>query len=176
MRKKILLERGFVVTLALFIIVWGLSTVAAASKTGTAVGDIAPGFTLQNLDGKQVALQDVVGRNKVTLVNFWATWCPPCRAEIPELVDFYKKYQNKGVTVLAVNLQQDAATVSKLAGQMGMNFPILLDRDGSVGGKYQVYYIPTTFILDRTGTIRAAIQGGTNFATLESKVAALLKE
>ena len=168
-------ERGLVIAGALLIMIWGLTTVTVSAKTGTAVGDQAPRFTLQGLDGRNYDLAKVVASNKVTLVNFWATWCPPCRAEIPELVQFYNKYRGKGVTLLAVNMKQDAATIKPMATQLKMNFPILLDKDGTVGDHYQVYYIPSTYILDRTGTIRDRIDGGTNLATLESKVDALLK-
>ena len=121
-------------------------------------------------------LGTAVNRNRITLVNFWATWCPPCRAEIPELVKFYGEYKTKGVALLAVNLQESPEAVKAFAGKNGMRFPVLLDSSGKVAQVYQVYAIPTTFILDRHGVIRDLIQGSINLATLQTKVGKLLAE
>ncbi|HEX7713716.1 MAG TPA: TlpA disulfide reductase family protein [Bacillota bacterium] len=148
----------------------------AAPATAPQIGYRAPQFTLTDLNGKKMNLGTAVNRNRITLVNFWATWCPPCRAEIPELVKFYGEYKTKGVALLAVNLQESPEAVKAFAGKNGMRFPVLLDSSGKVAQVYQVYAIPTTFILDRHGVIRDLIQGSINLATLQTKVGKLLAE
>ena len=135
----------------------------------------APNFTLPDLNGKNVELKRVIARSPVTLVNFWATWCPPCRAEIPEFVKFYRKYSAKRVTVLAINLKDQPSTVKSFAEKAGMRFPVLTDTTGKIGDLYQIFSIPSTFIIDQKGTIRAVIKGGTNLTTLDKKVQSLLK-
>jgi DsbE subfamily thiol:disulfide oxidoreductase len=146
-----------------------------AAKTGPGVGLMAPEFSLSDLNGKKVELKKIVAGHKVTLLNFWATWCPPCRAEIPELAEFYKTYAGRGVELLAVNLQQSPNEVREFAKKNGMAFPVLTDTAGSVGSLYQIYAIPTTFIIDRQGKIRAKIEGSTTGQVLREKIEPLLK-
>lgn len=158
------------------ICILGFQKGLAAPATAPRISYHAPQFTLTDLNGEKADLQTVVNGNRVTLVNFWATWCPPCRAEIPELVKFYNQYKTRGVALLAVNLQESRETVKAFAKKTGMRFPVLLDSSGKVAETYQVYAIPTTFILDRHGVIRELIQGGTDLATLRTKVGKLLAE
>lgn len=146
-----------------------------AQSAKPAEGFPAPNFTLPDLNGKKVVLKNVVARNKVTLVNFWATWCPPCRAEIPELVTFYRKYGTRGATILAVNLRDKPQAAKGFAAKAGMRFPVLTDTSGKIGDLYQIFSIPNTFIIDRRGTIRAVIKGGTTLKALEAKAVPLLK-
>lgn len=169
----------FLPILALIIITaysLGMQQGFAAPKVAPRVGYQAPQFTLVDLNGKKVDLRTMVNGNRVTLVNFWATWCPPCRAEIPELVKFYSQYKTRGVALLAVNLQESPEVVKAFAAKNQMRFPVLLDNSGKVAETYQVYAIPTTFILDRRGVIRDLIQGSTNLDTLQTKVRKLLTE
>lgn len=146
------------------------------AKEAPVVGGIAPGFTLSDLNGRSVDLQKVVKNNKVTLVNFWATWCPPCRAEIPEFVKFYHKHAGKRLEIVAVNLQESTADVKNFAKNNGMNFPIVTDSSGKVGELYQVSAIPTTFFIDRNGKIFYRIEGTTDLKTLEAKVRPFLED
>jgi cytochrome c biogenesis protein CcmG/thiol:disulfide interchange protein DsbE len=148
----------------------------AAESAKPVEGYPAPNFTLPDLNGRKVVLKNIIARNKVTVINFWATWCPPCRAEIPELKRFYRKYSSRGMTVLAIDLQEKPGTVSAFARKNAMNFPVLTDTTGKIGNLYQVLSLPNTFILDQKGTIRAVIKGGTNLATLDQKVQPLLKQ
>lgn len=149
--------------------------IGAAGNTGPEIGKIAPDFTLKDLNGKSVKLKDIINQNKVTLVNFWATWCPPCRREIPELIEFYQKYNPQKVALLAIDLQEDPGKVKTFAKKNGMNFPVLLDINGMAGNRYRVSGIPTTFILDGKGIIRDMIVGGTSLAALEAKIKPMLK-
>lgn len=145
-------------------------TIQAKSETAQTAQD----FELSNLDKQKVRLSTVYQSKKATLVNFWATWCPPCRGEIPELVKVYNKYKDKGLEILAVNLREKPETVKKFAQQAGMNFPILADLDGGVGQLYNVLYIPTTYIVDRQGKIKGVINGGTDEKALENAIKPLL--
>ena len=167
---------GWILLAILMAVAAGSLPRAMAAKTGPAVGLTAPDFSLADLNGKKTDLKQFTAKSKATLLNFWATWCPPCRAEIPELVAFYKAYAGRGVTVVAVNLQQSPNEVREFARKNGMRFPVLTDTAGSVGNLYQIYAIPTTFILDRNGKIRDKIEGSTTGEVLREKVLPLLRE
>lgn len=135
----------------------------------------APNFTLPNLNGKPVELKKIIPVNKVTIVNFWATWCAPCKAEIPEFVKFYARNSQKKLAILAINLKDQPNTVKNFAAKAKMNFTVLTDTSGKVGDLYQIFSIPSTFIIDQKGTIRSVIKGSTNLRVLEEKVQPLLK-
>lgn len=157
-------------------IVSGVLWPQVIAKTAPMAGSTAPDFSLSDLNGKEVALSQVIRNNQVTIVNFWATWCPPCRAEIPDFVKFYQEYSGQKVALIAVNLQENPADVRQFASKNGMNFQVLTDTAGKVGNLYQIYAIPTTFFIDRTGKIRHKIEGATNLNGLKTRVQALLKE
>ena len=120
---------------------------------------LAPDFTLATLDGSTVRLADL--RGKVVLLNFWATWCPPCKAEMPDLDALQRIYgESQGLVVLGINLQEDAGTVASFVQERNLSFPVLLDTDGTVtSGLYQVRPLPTSFIIDRQGYIRDVWNG-----------------
>jgi peroxiredoxin len=136
-------------------------------------GFTAPDFTLDILGGGTVSLSDL--RGQAVLVNFWATWCPPCRAEMPAIQRVYDRYRDQGFTVLAVDLQEDDAQVAGFAEEMGLTFPILMDRDGSVFARYRVMGLPSTFFVDQNGIIQEVTVGGPmTEAFIESQVTNLL--
>lgn len=117
---------------------------------GLGVGLKAPDFELKNLDGENVKLSDYQG--KKVILNFWATWCPPCKAEMPDMQQFYTESGDE-VVILAVNIDPQY-DVAGFAEKMGVNFPILLDEDDKVNNTYQVLTIPTTYFIDEKGIIR----------------------
>jgi peroxiredoxin len=177
MKSRKHLVWGMIGLITVLVFTWvGIQAADANVKIGTAVGNRAPDFSLSDLNNQKYHLKEVVGKNQVTLVNFWATWCGPCRAEIPELIRFYGRYSRQKVALLALNLQEKPANVRKFAQNAGMDFPVLLDVAGKIAGAYKVYAIPTTWIIDRNGIIRKVIEGSTNLATLEAEVNAILKE
>jgi peroxiredoxin len=138
---------------------------------------MAPDFTLELLGGGQVTLSDL--RGKVVLVNLWATWCPPCREEMPAIEKVYRSYRGLGLEVLAVNTtNQDQETdVIAFVNDLGLTFPIPLDRPGLVSTAYQLRGLPTTFFVDRRGVIRSVVVGGPMSETLiQTKVEELLSE
>ncbi|MDR7073050.1 TlpA disulfide reductase family protein [Fictibacillus barbaricus] len=130
------------------------SAVIETSASGLSPGNRAPDFKLQTLDGKTVNLSDFKG--KVVLLNFWATWCPPCRAEMPEMVRFYNEHSSEKIEILAVNLTDSdtVSSVKKFVKDYKLPFPILLDSAGSLGDTYKTVTIPTTFIIDAKGNIK----------------------
>ncbi|OHD76884.1 MAG: hypothetical protein A2V99_12575 [Spirochaetes bacterium RBG_16_67_19] len=126
----------------------------AALKEGTASID----FTLSDLSGKKVSLSSFKG--KLVFLNFWATWCPPCRAEMPSMERLYQKLKGQGLVVLGVDLQEDAKSVQKFVNEHKLTFPILLDSDGRVGTTYGARSIPTTYIIGRDGSALGGTVGG----------------
>jgi len=127
----------------------------------------ATDFTLQTLDGKKVTLASYKG--KLVFLSFWATWCGPCKQELPSIQALYEKLKGKGFTVVAVDLAEGGKTVNEFVKANGMTFPVLLDTDGKVGGTYEARSIPTNYLLDRNGKILARIVGydGTEWTSPE---------
>ena len=122
-------------------------------------------FELQDLSGKKVKLSALKG--KVVFLNFWATWCGPCRSEMPSMQRLHEKLKAEGLEILAVDLQEDKGKVQAFAKELGLAFPILLDSDGSVGAAYNARSIPTTYLLDRDGNIFARAVGAREWDTPE---------
>lgn len=140
-------------------------------------GFLAPDFTLDTLNGGKVTLSDL--RGKIVLINFWATWCLPCREETPALEKSYEQYKDSGVVILGVNLtdQDIVSEIESFVQEFELTYPILLDRDGSVGFLYQIKGLPTTFFINRDGIIRTVLVGGPMSETfIRSKIEALLQE
>lgn len=114
----------------------------------------APDFQFKGLDGQTVSLSGLKG--KPVLLNFWATWCPPCRGEMPYLQQIYNDvgWKERGLVILAVNIQEPAAEVSKFMTDNKLSFPVLLDTAGDAARRYNVASIPSTFIIDKDGIIK----------------------
>ena len=130
-----------------------------AAKEIPKEGYPAPQFSLQDLGGRQVGLSDF--RGKVVLLNFWATWCAPCRREIPSMERLYRMRKDEGFEIVAVNTERASASkVASFVEEYGMSFPILLNPQGDVGSRYRVRAIPTSFLLDKNGVINWKIVGG----------------
>ncbi|MFB7156133.1 peroxiredoxin family protein [Lysinibacillus sp. NPDC056232] len=150
-------------------------------KIGLNNGDTPPDFTLTSLDGKNVTLSEL--RGKKVVLNFWATWCPPCKAEMPHMQNYYEQNAKKdNVEIIAVNLtkaERDVTEDAKIDSVMtfkesfNLTFPILLDQKNSAGLAYQVITIPTTYFIDSNGYIRRAITGPMNTEMLKSYVDAM---
>jgi peroxiredoxin len=135
-------------------------------------GQPAPNFELMTLAGETAVLEEYAGN--VVLINFWATWCPPCKAEMPAINTYYEANRENGLTVLAVNAQEDRSTVSKFIKANGFTFPILFDNVGDVATQFQVHSYPTSIIVDRDGVIQAVHNGLITPEQLEEVVTPLL--
>ncbi len=151
----------------------GLST--AGQIPAPQKGFLAPDFTLETLEGESVTLSDL--RGKVVLLNFWATWCPPCRAEMPAFQQAYADYKDEDFVILAVNAttQDSPEEVAKFIDEYGLRFPIVLDKTGETNRLYQVQSLPTSFFVDKEGVIQEVVVGGLAEAMVRARVEELMK-
>jgi len=136
-------------------------------KTGLGYGDLAPNFELETLEGEKRKLSDF--RGEPVMINFWATWCPPCKAEMPDMERFYKDHK---VTIFSVNLTQQESnqkTVEKFVDTYDLTFPIMLDKQIDVADTYLVQTIPTTYILDSEGKVFHKMIGPMNYDDMVAK-------
>jgi peroxiredoxin len=137
-------------------------------------GRPAPDFTLQSVNGETFSLGEL--RGQVVLLNFWATWCPPCREEMPTLQAVYDAHRADGLMVLAVDQNEPASLVQDFGRELGLTFPLLLDPGYVVSDEYRISLLPSTFFIDRQGVIRDVVFGGPmNRALIESKIGPLLE-
>ncbi len=118
-------------------------------------------FVLKNLNGEEVSLDAMLRHNKLVLLNFWATWCPPCREEIPDLIKLQETYQGRSFTVLGVDVGESAAKVSSFADKTGINYPVVLDHNNRVAESYGVVGIPTSLLISSDGKILGVYYGFT---------------
>ena len=151
------------------------STVGADSLSTIPVAEVnypAPELTLENIKGTTESLADF--RDKVVLLNNWATWCPPCKAEMPTLVAFYNEHAKDGLMIIAVEAGEPKDLVQKFADQFQMPFSVWLDPDGKSLQAFRNGSLPNSYVIDRTGTVRLAWTGEINRDMLEKYVTPLL--
>ncbi|HXG91423.1 MAG TPA: redoxin domain-containing protein [Blastocatellia bacterium] len=150
------------------------STVRAASSDGADTArTTAPGFALKDLSGKEVRLSDYKG--KVVIVNFWATWCGPCRAEIPSFVRLRNQYYDQGLEIIGISLDEDGpGAVAGFVKQLKINYPIVMGTMETVEAYGPMDAIPTTFIIDRQGQVRSRHLGMMSFSEIEDAIKGLL--
>lgn len=144
----------------LFVFIFSTAVSATDKQTLHAISDkpYAPEFILKDIDGRIHKLSDY--RGKVVIVNFWATWCPPCRFEIPSMERLQKRLANKNIVILAINIGEDADTIFEFIGDYNINFPLLMDLDSAVIKNYPVIGLPTSYVIDPEGrTVYRAIGG-----------------
>lgn len=163
-------------TIKLFVIVLiGIAFVITAScaKSGAVeIGKTAPDFVLKDMDGKEVRLSDYKG--KVVVLNFFASWCPPCRHEVPDFIELQKLYGDKGVSFIGVALE-DAGNAKNFKERFGINYPVLVD-DGKASNIYgPIRSIPTTFIIDKNMKIVKFYIGSRSKDVFENDIKELLK-
>jgi cytochrome c biogenesis protein CcmG/thiol:disulfide interchange protein DsbE len=163
------------ITFYLLLLIAGASWIVLSAEAGAPVtnelsapqtGFPAPDFTLNTPSGETITLSNLQGQT--VLVNFWATWCPPCRAEMPAIQKVYEEYRDQGFTVLAVNsaFQDDPLAIVPFAVEYGLTFPILLDETADVSRAYQVRSLPSSYFINRYGVITQVVIGGPMSETL----------
>jgi peroxiredoxin len=146
------------VSRTLGLIAFALATLASPLATGAvATQASAPDFTLRTMNGPNLRLAEQRGR--VVMVNFWATWCGPCRQEMPQLDRLYQKYKSSGFVLLGVNVDEDVRKATDVAAKLGVTFPVLLDTDKAVSKLYDLSTMPSTVIIDRDGKVRYLHRG-----------------
>jgi len=144
-----------------------------APKTiGAYAGSIAPNFSVQSLSGGEQSLESLKG--KVVLVNFWATWCVPCREEMPAIQSAYDAHKDEGFVVMGIDERESADEVTRYMHELDLHFPLYLDADGKVGRQYRVFGLPTSVLVGRDGVIREVVIGGMNLNSLDANVKKML--
>lgn len=154
----------------------GTGSSTAGKVPAPQAGFLAPGFELKTMEGETVRLSDL--RGQAVLVNLWATWCPPCRAEMKTLETVYNEYKGQGFTILAVNMthQDDRQAITPFIQEQGLTYPVLLDEAGEVARAYQMKSLPSSFFINRDGTINEVIIGGPmTEALLRTRIEQILK-
>lgn len=176
-------KRGYVLVLCVLVAgalwIWftraDTTTMPTAQIVAPHTNFRAPAFTLPSLAAETYDLEALRGR--VVVLNFWATWCPPCRAEMPALDAAQRANQYKDVVILGVNQMESADAVQNFAREFGLAFPLARDADGAVSARYQVSALPTTFFIDRQGIIRNVVIGGSmSREFIQNQINALLEE
>jgi peroxiredoxin len=149
---------------------------AGAARAKAAPNAPAPDFTLRQIDGPNLRLGEQRGR--VVMVNFWATWCGPCRIELPHLDKLHAKYRSSGFLLLGVNIDDDPNAAKALALKMSLKFPVLFDSEKKVVAAYDLNAMPATVLIDRDGKVRHLHRGYKDGVEqlYEQQVRALLKE
>ena len=146
--------------------------------TAVPTPDPAPDFTLEDIDAKKFSLKDY--RGKVVLLNFWATWCPPCRRELPSMQRVYEHFKDRNFAVLALDQMEDVDQIFTYTGglEVSPTFPVLFDKDSSVSRAYKVHGLPTTYLIDKKGYIRFRAIGGREFdhPDVEKLILQLMRE
>jgi peroxiredoxin len=141
-----------------------------------APGDKAPDFTLRANTGKNIKLSEL--RGQVVMINFWATWCGPCRQEMPHLERLHDQYRRAGFALLGVNLDENSKSAESLARELGVRFPVLFDSGKKISGRYDVDAMPSTLLIDRSGVVRYLHRGYRSGVEneYEAKIRELLKQ
>lgn len=143
-----------------------------APPEGIRVGDRAPDFTLPSLDGGEITLSDL--RGQAVLLNFWASWCLPCRQEMPLFQQTYERRGEEGFLVLAVNVGESPAQAQQFMTSLGLTFPAALDQDQTLSRQYRVFGLPTSFFIDRRGVIHYVLPGAVRPAEFSRQIDEIL--
>ncbi len=171
-----MIKRLFIAVLVVAVV----ASISAVAYANLKAGAKAPDFSLKDLDGKTFTLADnFKAPGKVVLLDIWATWCPPCRAEIPHLVKLQAKYKDKPVVFVGVAVDERKADVAAFAKKNNINYIVCPDERGkAISEKYSVRGIPATYIIDKKGVIRyvhSGFGGADDAAKMDKEIASLLK-
>ncbi len=162
---------GIAIVTVILIGTFAISGFAGASvaKKGSTVD-----FALNDFAGKNIKLSDY--RGKPVLVNLWASWCPPCRAEMPDLINYYNSHQTQGLVLLAINSEDTADPAQQFVREKQMPFPVLFDPAGQISKVFGSNGLPSTYLIDRSGNLRFSWTGQISPAVLDQQVTPLLTQ
>jgi cytochrome c biogenesis protein CcmG/thiol:disulfide interchange protein DsbE len=163
---------GVSLGIASFLILLLMLIPRSEADTVLQVGQAAPDFALESLTGEKVRLSDLKG--KPVVINFWATWCPPCRKEMPEFQQVYDQYRDAGLQFYAINVGESKVAVEDYRQRLGVHFPILIDKNEEAQTAYKILPLPSTFFIDREGIIRGVYQYQMSLPQIEDEVKRLL--
>jgi peroxiredoxin len=144
----------------------------SGAQPAARLGSPAPDFTLPTADGGTVRLADLKG--KPVLINFWATWCQPCREEMPAMQELYEQYRDRGLVILAIDMEEDLRPVRRWIDQGGYTFTFLLDSEGEQVKRYNINASPTSYFVARDGVIRDLKLGALSRGEMQTRVEKLL--
>jgi peroxiredoxin len=146
---------------------WAKDPLFQAMEVVHGKGTPAPEFSLSTPEGNTIALAQL--RGQVVFLNFWATWCPPCRVEMPSMERLHKEFKDQGLVMLAIDIGESPKQVARFMKEFRLSFPALLDADYDVSSRYRVQGLPSTFLIDRSGRIVGLAVGARNWASPEGK-------
>lgn len=158
--RRFVIRASILALLAIAVIYTLYANFTKENKDLVREGDMAPDFVLKDLDGKEYRLSDY--RGKGVFLNFWGTYCKPCKKEMPYIDNQYKKYKDQGVEVIAVNVGETDLSIRNFVEQYNLSFPIVVDKDGEVQEAYNIYPLPATFLINKDGKIVDYITGELN--------------
>jgi cytochrome c biogenesis protein CcmG/thiol:disulfide interchange protein DsbE len=151
---------------------------ATGQPPAASTGRAAPDFVLLDMDGREVRLSELQG--KPVVVNFWATWCPTCRAETPDLIRLHEDYEKHGLVLLGVNLREADGPVRSFVDEFGISFPIVFDRNGQVASTWRIggpnQGVPSTYFIDPNGVVRKVVFGFLTEKLMAEGLALILTE
>ncbi|MFO7982245.1 MAG: TlpA disulfide reductase family protein [Desulfuromonadales bacterium] len=162
MKKLVVLIAGLFLVMAFAVFGMGKKNGGSA---GAEVGSMAPDFTLTDMHGENVSLSDY--RGKVVFLNFWATWCPPCREEMPSMERLHESMGGKDFVILAVNVEKDKKAVENFLRGTPYSFKILLDPEGQAQSAYRVYRYPESYLIDKDGRIIEHYLGARDWSSVD---------
>jgi peroxiredoxin len=169
MKKQRLIMRTIILLVIGAMLAYAVYEVATDEKVAVKKGDKAPNFLLQTLNDESIKLSSLKGEG--ILLNFWATYCPPCEKEMPHLESQFQKTKGQGVHILAVNVGENKLNVENFVNEYNLNFPILHDKLGEVTDAYGVGALPVTYLIDPQGVVIDIIPGGMTEADIASYLA-----
>ena len=175
MERLIARRKAIILALVAMVITFGVVAMGCACGTTEApkVGAHAPDFTLPVLDGQSISLSDLRGR--AVVLNFWATWCGPCVAEMPHLQEVFEERAGDDLSMFLINIAQGSGTVRQFVQANGLSIPVLLDSRGDVATRYDIRAIPATFFIDKEGNIQAIKVGSfSNKAEIEAYLESII--
>ena len=158
----------------LLLVMWGGWLLIGADRAGAQIGEQAPDFTLTDLDGNQVRLSDLRGRP--VIVNFWASWCVPCRDEFPLLADAVAAHAGQGLALVGIVYDDNAEAARQFMDEFGASWPALTDPDGAVARRYGIFGPPETFFIGRDGTVVGRQIGELNSSDMQRQLRGILDE